>query len=131
MIDGVAFFVVLGAGAYLVCIAAGALIWPAETRTFLGKFASSSKAHYLELCTRLLIGSAFIRSAPQMRLGEVFLLFGWILTASTVVLLVLPWRWHRRFAEWSVPRATRDLRVLVAGGLAGGASIILALLLGA
>lgn len=50
---------------------------------------------------------ALITWSPYSLESRVFILLGWVLVASSVVLAVLPWRWHARFAQQSVPAATR------------------------
>jgi hypothetical protein len=44
-----------------------------------------------------------------------------VLVATTLVLAVLPFRWHQRFAQRSVPQALRFLPLLgLASALLGG-----------
>jgi uncharacterized protein YjeT (DUF2065 family) len=57
-----------------------------------------------------------------MRFGEAFVLAGWLLVVTTAGLALVPWRWHRAFAQRVVPHATRHLRWL------GLASLLLAVL---
>ncbi len=97
---------------------------------FLGSFASSPSTHLLELSLRLAVGVALVLYAPHMRFPELFRIFGWVVVASTIGLLAVPWRWHHRFARWSVPLATKRLRLLATGSLVIGAFIILSVLFG-
>lgn len=129
MVDWLASRFVLAAGIYLVVLGALSAVRPEGARRFLGRFASSAQAHFLELFVRLVVGSALILSAPQMRFSRLFTVFGWVVVGTTVVLVAVPWKWHRRFARWSVPIATQNMTLFAIGPLAGGVLVLLALLL--
>jgi len=118
---------VLTTGIYLLLLGGASIVRPDATRRFLGSFASSARAHYIELFARLVLGAAFIVAAPQMQFSEVFVAFGWLLITTTMVLLVVPWRWHRRFAAWSVPMATRSMTTFAIGPLVAGAVVLYSL----
>jgi hypothetical protein len=120
---------VLAAGVYLLGLGVASMIVPERTRRFLGGFARSARTHFAELIIRFLLGAAFIVTAPQMRLSPVFIVFGWILVGTTGVLVLIPWRWHHRFASWSVPLATRRMALFALGPLAGGVVVLYSLLL--
>jgi hypothetical protein len=130
VVDLLAAAAVLLTGAYLVGLGIVALISPSKARMFLGGFAGSAFAHYLELCIRLVAGAAFLRRAPQMLFPGFFFVFGWILVITTVALFAVPWRLHRRFAEWGVPRATRYLKLIAFSSIAGGILVLASVFLG-
>lgn len=94
---------------YLLGLAAASLFLPAHARRFLERFASTARAHYLEMLVRLLVGCAFVSYSPHMLWFQAFLVLGWLLVISTVVLLLIPWRWHRKFAQIVVPPITRHV----------------------
>lgn len=112
------------AGLYLATLAMVSWLAPAKARQFLVAFAGSVFKHYLELGVRLLAGASFIIAAPHMAHSRAFSLLGWILVGSTIVLGVMPWRLHQRFAEMVVRRAIRYLGVLGLASMAGGMAII-------
>jgi hypothetical protein len=122
-------FVVLAGGVYLLALGLGAIVAPESTKRFLRGFASSARAHFTELFVRLVGGAAFIATASQMRFSAAWAIFGWILIGTTVVLLMAPWTWHRRFASWSVPLATRRMALFALAPLAGGVLVLYSLLL--
>ena len=98
-----------------------ALAAPARARRFLLGFASSPVLHYAELAIRCVVGAGFVHRAPNMRFPLVFTVAGSVLLLTTAGLVLVPWRWHRRFAERSVPAALRFLPLLgVASLLLGG-----------
>jgi len=126
LIDALALGLVLAVGLYLVAVGLAALAKPAAASRFLSAFASSAKLHYLELGLRVVAGLAFVRHAPEMSAGGAFLALGWMLVLTSACLALLPWRWHRRFAERAVPQALRFLPVLGIMALALGGAVLLA-----
>jgi hypothetical protein len=121
---------VVAAGLYLVALGAAAFLAPARVRAFLAGFASSARAHFLEMFIRLVVGAALVAVAPQMMFAGAFLIFGWVVVGTTIALCAVPWRLHRRFAQWAVPLATRNMPLFAVGSLAGGLILLAAVLLG-
>ena len=122
MIEVLALTVVVLAGLYFIALAAVSLFLPVRANRFLLGFADSALKHYAELLLRVVVGAALILHAPRMLLSGAFTLFGWLLLITTACLLLVPWRWHHRFAQHLVPRATRHITLiglvsLVLGGL--------------
>jgi hypothetical protein len=130
MVGEIAAFLILLAGLYLVCLAAVAVIAPRSAERFLTRLGNTPFAHFAELSLRLIVGLALVRYAPNMLLSKVFSTFGWVIIVTTVAMLLLPWRWHQRFAKWSVPQATRHLTWFAIGSLLGGLGIVIAVLFG-
>lgn len=123
-----AFGVLLAAATYLVLLGVGALLRPERTKRFLEGFASSLRVHVIELVVRVAIGAAFVVSAPRLPLSEVFATVGWVLVGTALVLAVVPWRYHYRFARWSVPQATRYMPLLGISSVLAGLALLSALL---
>jgi hypothetical protein len=130
MIDLIALILVLLAGFYLIGFAGLLLVSPARGERFLGGFASSALTHYLELVIRLTAGVAILLSAPRMLFSGFFVILGWVLVLTTAGLFAVPWRWHRRFARWSVPHATGHLRLIAAASFAFGGFVLASVILG-
>lgn len=103
MIETLALAIVVLAALFLLGLAAASFFAPSHAARFLGGFASSARAHVLEMAMRLIAGCAFVAYAPRMLYPGAFLLFGWVLVVSSLVLLLLPWRWHHRLARSVVP----------------------------
>ncbi|HRE14735.1 MAG TPA: hypothetical protein PLD37_11120, partial [Usitatibacteraceae bacterium] len=129
-VPDVAKIVVAISGAYLVALGLAALAAPARARRFLGAFASTATAHFAELVVRIVVGAAFVTSAPRLPMGAVFSIAGWVLIVSTAVLLVVPWRRHRQFATASVERASRHITLIGIASCAMGALVIAAVVRG-
>ncbi len=115
--------VIAGAGLYLLVLGVAALLMPSRVESFLGKFASSAFSHYLEVSIRLIVGAALVHKGATLSIGVIFEVFGWVLLATSLVLLCIPWQWHRKFARFAVPLATRMLPAV------GVAAIVLGLAL--
>lgn len=79
---------------------------------------------------RLIAGVAILLYAPHMLFSNFFVIFGWILVVTTVGLFAVPWQWHQRFAQWGVPYATRNLRLVVGASFVFGGFVIAAVIFG-
>lgn len=130
MMSLLASILVLLTGLYLIGLAVGLFLSPARATRFLGGFASSAFTHYLELVLRLIAGGAILLCAPQMLFPNFFVIFGWILVLTTVALFAVPWQWHRRFAQWGVPYATRNLKLVAGASFVFGGFVIASVILG-
>ena len=131
MIDLLAKGVVLAAGLYLAWLGVALLARPQSGARFLMGHAGSASLHYLEVFLRIAVGLAFVRSAPSMLAPAVFLGVGWVLVGTSAVMLLVPWRWHRRLAERSVPQALRFTPLLGTASLAIGLGVLVAAFAGA
>jgi hypothetical protein len=130
VIEVMALAIVVAAGLFFVALGGALLGAPARASQFLLGFAGSPLKHYAELALRFLVGGAFVLSAPQSFFPGVFSLLGWVLLATTVGLLLLPWRWHHRFARRAVPEALRFLPLVGASSIALGVLILVAVVRG-
>lgn len=118
---------VMATALYLLVLGGAALARPSLAATFLGGFVSSATTHFLEVALRILAGLSLVSAAPQMQGTPIISTFGWILVGTSLVLAVLPWRLHQRFAAWSVPRATQHLPVIGIASAAAGCALLTAL----
>jgi len=115
---------------YFLAFGAIALAAPAQAQGFLQGFAQSARAHRLELAIRILVGAALLIRAPLMLWPSAFSLFGALLLLTSSCLLLLPWRWHQRFARHTVPRALPYLAWIGMCSLILGAILLYAALRG-
>ena len=115
------------AGLYFVALAGVAFLAPSRAADFLGGFAQTAGRHYLELGLRVITGVALVVQGPRMPFSMAFSVFGWMLVLTTAGLAMLPWRWHRMFAERAIPRITRHLLLVGCVSLVLGAVILTAL----
>lgn len=130
MIVMIAKTIVILTGLYFICLSLAALAAPALAARFLHGFAGTVLAHYLELGIRLAVGGAFVVGAPDMLGAGAMAAFGWVILISTIVLLCIPWRWHRGFAQRSVPYAVQFLKFFGIISMALGGIILFAVIRG-
>ena len=118
---------VLVTALYLLVLGGAALARPALAETFLGGFVSSATTHVLEIALRIVAGLSLVSAAPRMLGTPIISMFGWILVGTSLVLAVLPWRFHQRVAAWSVPRAIQHLPAIGIASIAAGCALLTAL----
>lgn len=116
--------IVAAAGLFFVALGGASLLLPARAGRFLLGFADSPAKHHVELAVRFLVGGAFVLSAPEVLFPGAFRLFGWVMLATTAGLLVVPWRWHQRFARRTVPEALRFLPAVGVCSVVLGVSVL-------
>jgi len=78
---------------------------------------------------RIVAGAALVMRAPASRVPMAFEVAGWILVASSVLILIVPVRWHGAYGRWWVGRlAPLAVRVLSPVPVLAGAGLIYAAL---
>jgi len=122
------FAVVLLFSLFLIGLGGMSLLAPAKAKAFLLGFATSAFTHYLEMALRLIIGASILFQARHLMYPGAFTIFGWMLVGTSAVLLLLPWKWHRRFAENAVPQALKYLPFVGVMSLALGTVLLISLL---
>ncbi len=130
LIEVAALTVIVLAGLYLLALGTASLVVPARASRFLLGFASSKSVHFAELFLRCLVGGALILYAPRMYLAGAFSVFGWVLLVTTACLALVPWRWHHRFAQQTVPHAIRYIALIGLASLTIGGLILTAVSFG-
>ena len=118
--------VVFGFCLFLIGLAVVIATTPSLAERFLRSFASSAPAHYTEQRLRLLVGVAIVNFASSMWYPVLFnfKLFGWLILASTVGLLLTPWQWHHKFGARVMPLVIRHMKLFALGASALGAFIL-------
>ena len=123
-------WIISAAALYLLALGLAAGFTPRRATRFLHQFAQSAKVHYAEMIVRAAVGIALILHAPQMRFSAAFSLIGWVITLTTAVLVLLPWRWHQAIAQRAVPFALRVLPALALCSVLAGALLLYSLFSG-
>ena len=91
--------------------------------------ASNWRLNITEQGLRIVAGAALVVRAPASKLPMAFEVAGWILVASSVLILVVPVRWHGAYGRWWVGRiAPLAVRVLSPVPVLAGAGLIYAAL---
>jgi uncharacterized protein YjeT (DUF2065 family) len=128
MLQTISMTVVAIIGVYFIALGMVAIVAPERGKSFLLGFADSHGKHYLELALRFIAGGGLVFYAPRMRYPEIFSAFGWILLVTTLGLLLIPWRWHDKFARKAVPAALQYLKLIGVVSLAIGAGLFYSML---
>jgi hypothetical protein len=94
------------AAAALWLIGTGALmaLRPKHALHVLSLTASTRKVNNVEQGLRLSAGIALLLRAPASKLPMFFEVAGWFIVLSSLVLLVIPLRWHAAYACWWADR---------------------------
>lgn len=130
MIDLLASAVIVAAGLYLIALGVGCFVRPNAAAAFLLGFASSAFVHYRELAVRVVVGAALVAKAAALPYPPLFNAFGWVLIVTSIAMFVVPWRWHRQFAQQAVPYALRSIKLLGACSIALGTVLVAAVVTG-
>ncbi|AUD79346.1 hypothetical protein CW740_08845 [Kangiella profundi] len=117
-------FIILLTGHFLIGFCFVSFIKPEATKHFLRQFASSAKAHYIEQLIRIVIGISLVLNASQMQLMNFHLVLGWLIVITSLGLLGIPWRWHKKFADKVNPWVIRLLPLYAIGCLMLGSILI-------
>jgi len=130
VIEAMALGGVAVAGLFFIALGSTSLLAPRRASQFLLGFAGSPSKHYAELALRFFVGGCLVASAPRMLFPSAFSLFGWVVLATTAALLLVPWRWHHRFAARAVPAALRFLPLIGVSSVALGGLVLVAVFRG-
>ena len=78
---------------------------------FLRAFVKTPWHHFLEQTLRLIVGASIVVHAPHMAFSDFFGVFGWIIIITSLMLVGLPWRWHRTFAQKVIPTVIKFIQL--------------------
>lgn len=131
MTEVLAKFIVILASVFLIALAVTSFVFPARAAAFLNGFASSARVHFSEMLIRLAVGISLVVVATEMAFAEWFRLFGWVLVATSMALIVIPWQFHQKFAAIVVPPLTRRVWLFGLLALPLGVAMMASLIMGA
>ncbi|WP_296720654.1 hypothetical protein [Erythrobacter sp.] len=94
----------VAAGLWLIGTGAFMALRPERTLHVLSLTASTRTINNFEQGLRLSGGLALLLRAPASKLPQTFEVAGWFIVLSSLVLLVLPLRWHADYACWWADR---------------------------
>ncbi|HTD59641.1 MAG TPA: hypothetical protein VK679_03260 [Gemmatimonadaceae bacterium] len=132
--QALALIVVAAAGLWLVGVAVLMALRPRYCLHLLEKMSanlerSNWRLQFTEQGLRVLAGVALIVRAPATRLPLVFEVAGWLLVATSLLIMVAPIRWHGTYGMWWVKRLTPlMIRILSPVPAAVGVGLIYAAL---
>lgn len=131
--QSIALGIVVASGLWLIGIAALMALHPRHGLHLLERMADRLRAsdwrlNLIEQGLRVIAGFALLARAPLSKLPWLFEGAGWLLVATSLLILVLPLRWHGAYggwlSGWLTPVMLRLLALVPA--VAGGALIYLA-----
>ena len=124
IMNAVAGAILVAFSLFLVGLTVVVFAKPAVAERFFMSFASSARAHYTEQVIRLLIGTSLVIRSAQMWQPKIFWFVGWAIVLSSLVLILSPWQWHRRFGEKVRPMLIRRMKLFAVGLLAFGVLLL-------
>ena len=98
MIIGIAKWVVIFFGIFIIFIGFIMFINAKKARVTLRKAGSTNFINYMEITTRLIPAIALILYADFSKLPEAFKLLGWIMVLTSLILYAVPIKIHHKFA---------------------------------
>lgn len=127
MLNQLAQIIIILSAIFFLFLGVIALFKPTLAAGFLLRFATSAKLHYIELSVRIALGLAFVFGAEQTAFPQIIRLFGQLLIGTSLVLALLPWRWHQKFAKTFVLPAMKFLPLIGISSLGMGGAVLYAL----
>ena len=116
--------VVLTYGLAFIAFAGAVFATPTRAERFLLLFASSARAHYVEMTFRMVLGACLVALSPDMWPTMMVRLLGWAIVISSAALTLMPWRLHARFGERVRPMLIRWIKVYAVGAFAFGCLLL-------
>ena len=123
--ETIAQFLIIFSAFWLIVVGVFMLVSPNIALRYIGKFASTSRIHYLELVLRLILGVSLIFFADLSKSPMTLDLFGAILIGTTAILFFVPRKLHAKLANFFSHNLTA-LHMRVSAPFAIGFGIFLA-----
>lgn len=122
-----ALVVVAAASVWLIAIGLFMAVRPGRALRLLSLTASSHRINLTEQGFRLLAGAAVIVRSASSKLPDLFEIGGWFVVISSLLLMLLPLRWHAGYAIWwSRNLPTWAVRVIASLSVAAGVGLLYA-----
>ena len=128
----IALIVVAAAGLWLVGVAFLMALRPRYCLHLFEKMSanlerSNLRLQFTEQGLRVLAGVALIVRAPASKLPLIFEVAGWLLVATSLLIMLVPVRWHGAYGRWWVGRIPPlAIRLLFPVPMMAGAGLIYA-----
>lgn len=120
-----AWFVLLAAAAWLVWAGWLMAFRPSSALDLLSRTATTSRINAIEQVPRLIAGAAMMVRAEVARFPDFFTIAGGFIVATSVVLLIVPLRWHNGYAVfWAKRVPLPAVRLIAPLSVLGGIGLI-------
>ena len=122
-------FVVIIFGIFLICVGLLMLFRPTKARDYIRKAGSTNLINYAEITIRMIPAFGLVLSAEISKFPEIFMLLGWFMIATSLVLYFVPRKLHHKYALWcaSILKPTL-IRVISPLSILFGCAILYAVL---
>lgn len=91
-------FLIILFGTFIIFIGFVMLIYPEKARSILRKAGSTNFINYAEITVRLIPAIALIVYSDFSKFPEPFMIFGWIMLITSIVLYAIPRKMHHKFS---------------------------------
>ena len=98
MVIEIAKWVVIFFGLFIVFIGFIMLVKPQKARATLRKAGSTNFINYAEITIRLIPATALILHSDFSKYPEAFKIFGWIMLITSLILYIVPRKFHHKFS---------------------------------
>ena len=98
MIIEIAKWAVIFFGLFIIFIGFIMLVKPKKARTTLRKAGSTNFINYAEITIRLIPATALILHSDFSKYPEAFKIFGWIMLITSLILYIVPRKFHHKFS---------------------------------
>jgi hypothetical protein len=99
-VQTIALVILVVAGLWLFAVALWMALRPNSCIHLLGKMASTHRINLTEQGLRMLAGAAMVVRSGDAKWPQLFEIGGWFIVATSLLLMVLPLRWHAAYAIW-------------------------------
>ncbi len=85
-------------GVYIFLAGIIMLLKPGKAREILRKAGSSNFINYAEITLRMVPAIGFILYSDHSKYPDIFKLIGWFMLATSIILLLIPRKFHHNFS---------------------------------
>lgn len=96
---------------YLISLPFVVLIKKDIALKYFSSFASSQKAHLTEQLFRFVFGIAIFDYSDKMLYSNFYYSFGLIIIITTLILTIVPWKWHHEIGKKAIPLTLKYLNL--------------------
>ena len=94
----VAKYTVIFFGLFIICVGVLMLFAPKKARETLRKMASTNFINYTEITLRIIPAIGLIVYSDFSKYPVVFSVYGWFMLGTSIVLYLIPRKWHHGFS---------------------------------
>jgi hypothetical protein len=121
----IAQFIIILFGGFIFSVGLLMLFFPEKALATLRKAGSTNWINYGEITIRLIPAIALVIYAPQSRFPDILKLFGGFMIATSLVLYVVPRRYHHTYSvKWASILSPLQVRLIAPLAFIFGSAII-------